>query len=52
MPSYRSVAASVAQDKEQHPEKYCPVHRCLWRSYGAYCPRHFHLNPARKENDA
>jgi hypothetical protein len=43
-------------DKEKHPERFCPVHRCLWRvasldhatqTYrlradcpGGFCPRH------------
>lgn len=49
--SYRSVAASVAQDKEQHPENYCPVKRCLWNTRpqgGGCCPRHKHLAPVDK----
>jgi predicted amidohydrolase len=25
-----NIQAKVALDKEQHPEKYCPVKRCLW----------------------
>lgn len=41
MTTYRSVAASVAQDKAAHPERYCPENRCLWRTDGGgYCPRH------------
>jgi hypothetical protein len=42
------VAAKVAATKEQHPERFCPVHRCLWntaRAGGGYCPRHQHLAP-------
>ncbi len=35
-----SVAAKVAANKEQHPERFCPVKRCLWRTGGPYCPRH------------
>lgn len=35
------VAAKVAANKEKHPEKYCPVKRCLWHTGdGSYCPRH------------
>jgi hypothetical protein len=25
------VAAAVAKSKEQTPDRYCPIHRCLWR---------------------
>ena len=35
-----NVAASVAQNKERNPGKYCPAKRCLWRTGGGYCPRH------------
>jgi hypothetical protein len=35
-----SVAASVAQNKERNPDKYCPVKKCLWRTGGGLCPRH------------
>jgi len=43
----------TALDKERHPERYCPVARCLWRSYGAHCPRHHHLaeDPAYVERE-
>ncbi len=34
------VAASVAKNKESHPERYCPAPRCLWSTGGGYCPRH------------
>lgn len=35
------IAAKVAKDKEQHPQKFCPVQRCLWRTPdGTLCPRH------------
>jgi hypothetical protein len=37
---YRSVAASVAQAKERHPEQFCPTRKCLWRTGGGKCPRH------------
>ena len=51
-----NIQAKVAVDKEKHPERFCPVRRCLWRtakldhasqtySGGGYCPRHKHLEP-------
>ena len=40
------IAATVARSKEQHPERYCPERRCLWRTGGGYCPRHAYLHPA------
>ena len=54
-----NIQAKVALDKEKHPERFCPVHRCLWRvmvcdpmtremrlkgdCLTGYCPRHKHL---------
>jgi len=39
MSSHNSVAKSVREHKELHPELYCP--KCLWRTGdGSYCPRH------------
>jgi hypothetical protein len=46
-----NTQAKVAQDKAQHPERYCPAPRCLWKTSklnhytqvhegGGYCPRH------------
>lgn len=35
-----NTAARVAQTKENHPERFCPKPRCLWRTGGGYCPRH------------
>lgn len=46
-----NINAKVAQDKENHPERFCPTRRCLWRTAklnwatgqhegGGYCPRH------------
>lgn len=51
-----NTQAKVAISKSQHPEYYCPVPRCLWRTVvcdpmtrqmkpaencaGGYCPRH------------
>lgn len=46
MSTYRSVAASVAESKRKHPEDFCPVDRCLWRTGGGHCPRHVHLAAA------
>ncbi len=35
------VAASVRKSKEAHPEKFCPVPNCLWRTGdGSKCPKH------------
>lgn len=44
-----SPAANVAQHKEKHPELYCPVRRCLWRTGGGNCPRHRSLQELRDE---
>jgi hypothetical protein len=30
--TYARVAASVAQEKLEHPERFCVVPRCLWRT--------------------
>ena len=39
--SARSIQANVALHKQEHPELYCPTHRCLWRTGdGSHCPRH------------
>jgi hypothetical protein len=35
-----STASKVAASKLAHPEMYCPVPRCLWRTGGGRCPRH------------
>jgi hypothetical protein len=40
MTSRSQTAAKVALDKEKHPERFCPVKRCLWRTGGGFCPRH------------
>jgi hypothetical protein len=51
--------AKVADDKRKHPERFCPVPRCLWRtakldhatqsySGGGYCPRHARNEPKPK----
>lgn len=36
--SHNSTAKKVREDKEKHPELYCP--KCLWKTYGGPCPRH------------
>lgn len=46
-----NVNAKVAIEKHEHPERFCPTPRCLWRTAklnhatgkhegGGYCPRH------------
>ena len=56
-----STQAKVALHKSQHPEWYCSVPHCLWRTVvsipttgemkpakdcvDGYCPRHQNLNP-------
>jgi hypothetical protein len=36
-----STAAKVAATKVKHPERFCPVPRCLWHTGdGSRCPRH------------
>jgi hypothetical protein len=43
--------AKVVIEKREHPERFCPAYRCLWRTAklnhsadmregGGYCPRH------------
>lgn len=39
--NYGQVAKRARENKERHPEKYCPVNGCLWcvlRS--GPCPKH------------
>lgn len=51
MAFYGNVAAKVAEEKQKHPDRYCPVPRCLWKTArldhatqtfvgGGCCPRH------------
>lgn len=61
--TYGQVAKSVAEKKAQHPERYCPVRGCLWKTAEVApdgksyilnadpCRKHPWLNtaPARKE---
>jgi hypothetical protein len=35
-----SIAASVARNKEAHPERYCPVRGCLWSLRSGPCRKH------------
>jgi hypothetical protein len=46
-----NTQAKVAIEKSEHPERFCPERRCLWRTAklnhakgqregGGYCPRH------------
>jgi len=46
-----TVNAKVAIEKAAHPERFCPMNRCLWRTSklnhttgvregGGFCPRH------------
>jgi hypothetical protein len=46
--SHNSVAASVRKDKEKHPEKYCPITKCLWKTKdGSPCPNHKYMFPVK-----
>lgn len=38
--SIPTVQIKVALRKQEHPEEYCPVKKCLWRTGGGRCPRH------------
>lgn len=40
MRSHRSVAAKVAEEKGRHPERFCHVKRCLWRTTVSPCQVH------------
>jgi hypothetical protein len=58
-----NIQAKVGLDKQRNPDRFCPVHRCLWRVKKlnhatqthypdpryptGYCPRHAHLAPQR-----
>ena len=44
--THNSIAAKVRKDKEAHPELYCPIKNCLYRTNGGYCPKH-QPKPAR-----
>jgi len=34
------VAAKVRENKEAHPERYCPMKDCLWAKRSGPCPKH------------
>jgi hypothetical protein len=38
--SHGSAAKAAREAKERHPEQFCPVGRCLWRTGGGRCPKH------------
>lgn len=40
MASYSQVAKSVREQKEKHPENYCRVKDCLWRTASGPCQKH------------
>jgi hypothetical protein len=40
MTTHGSAAKAAREQKERHPELYCPVDRCLWRTGGGRCPKH------------
>jgi hypothetical protein len=42
---YGAVAASVAAEKRDHPERFCIVPRCLWRTNGGENPCRNHQRP-------
>lgn len=57
MTSHNQVAVTISGDKAQHPERYCPARRCLWKTAevgpdGEYilnadpCRKHPELNTA------
>ena len=49
-----AVQARVGKDKQEHPERYCPERRCLWRvldrdgNYKGPCGRHGDLRQESK----
>jgi hypothetical protein len=58
-----SIQAKVAIDKREHPERFCPAPKCLWKTSrlnretqvhegGGYCPRHESYRLARAKADA
>jgi hypothetical protein len=48
-------AQRAREEKEAHPERYCPAKNCLWKTAmltkdrkgyvtpGGYCPRHYEI---------
>jgi hypothetical protein len=60
MASHNQVAKSVREDKEAHPERYCSLRSCLWKTAvvgpdGGYilnadpCRKHPVATPSSKE---
>ena len=49
MNSHGSVAKKVRLHKEEHPERYCPNSKCLWRLSSGNCPKHMRLTEAELE---
>jgi hypothetical protein len=48
MTTHNSVAKSVREHKEKHPELYCP--KCLWKTGGGFCFRHAPNAPDQNAN--
>jgi hypothetical protein len=46
------IAMTVSGDKRQHPERYCPVRRCLWKTATVGATGEYVLNadPCRKHD--
>jgi hypothetical protein len=44
--THATIAKRVRERKEKHPELYCPMARCLWRTGGPPCPKHVASAPA------
>lgn len=50
-----SIQASVGKSKQEHPERYCPSTKCLWRvldrdgNYIGPCGRHGDLRPREQK---
>lgn len=38
--SYARVAMKVAAEKKEHPERFCAIRHCLYRTNDSFCPRH------------
>lgn len=51
MITHGSVARDVRERKERHPEDYCRVKDCLWRTSSGPCQKHPATGqPARQSN--
>lgn len=47
------IAAHVRQEKDDHPERFCPDKRCLWRistQRGEFKPCPKHMRPSASVN--